>query len=64
MWYWMFGVYDHIGFAEVRRWLSWLERWIGHTGDRGTDPVTAITFNCAALLCVDLIYSVIKRQFL
>ena len=33
----------------VRGWLSWLRHWVADSGDRGTNPVIAITFSCAAI---------------
>ena len=35
--------------CEVGRKLSWLRHWVGDPGERGTNHVTAITFNCAAI---------------
>ena len=33
----------------VGRWLSWLRQGIGDPGDTGKNPVTAITYSCAAI---------------
>ena len=33
----------------LRGLLSWLSHWVGGPGDRDVNPVTAITFSCAAI---------------
>ena len=39
-----FIVYNGVG-----RYLSRLSHWVGDPGDTGRNPVTAITFSCAAI---------------